>query len=149
MACVYEIRLKSLKYLRKYNKLGNKLYNVQWLLICDCNENVWCSLPVCHSALEICKQKLLNWCTCASFSGVWASRRVDVFSLSSRDPPVLRRLHWLPVRRRIEFKLALLRHKSLHRSTPRYLSDDCQLVSDVGRRPIVPCATPYRAPQWA
>ena len=57
--------------------------------------------------------------------------------------------HWLPVRRRIEFKLALLTHKSLNGSTPRYLSDDCQLVSDVGRRPIVPCATPYRAPQWA
>jgi len=46
----------------------------------------------------------------------------------------LRRLHWLPVRRRIEFKLALLIHKSLNGSTPRYLSDDCQLVSDVGRR---------------
>jgi len=39
----------------------------------------------------------------------------------------------LPVRRRIEFKLALL-IKSLNDSTPRYLSDDCQLVSDVGRR---------------
>ena len=42
--------------------------------------------------------------------------------------------HWLPVRRRIEFKLALLIHKLLNGSTPRYLSDDCQLVSDVGRR---------------
>jgi len=38
------------------------------------------------------------------------------------------------VRRRIEFKLALLIYKSLNGSTPRYLSDDCQLVSDVGRR---------------
>ena len=41
---------------------------------------------------------------------------------------------WLPVRRRIEFKLALLIYKSLNGLTPRYLSDDCQLVSYVGRR---------------
>ena len=47
---------------------------------------------------------------------------------------VLRRLHWFPVGRRIEFKLALLIHKSLNGSTPRHLSDDCQLVSDVSRR---------------
>ena len=53
---------------------------------------------------------------------------------SNHITPFLRRLHWLPVRRRIEFKLALLIHKSLNGSTPRYLSDDCQLVSDVGRR---------------
>jgi len=43
----------------------------------------------------------------------------------------------LPVRRRIEFKLALLIHKSLNSSTPRYLSDDCQLVSDDGRRRLL------------
>jgi len=34
----------------------------------------------------------------------------------------------------IEFKLALLIYKSLNGSTPCYLPDDCQLVSDVGRR---------------
>ena len=57
--------------------------------------------------------------------------------MSDKRPTVVcycRRLHWLPVRRRIEFKLDLLIHKSLNGSTPRYLSDDCQLVSDVGRR---------------
>ena len=42
--------------------------------------------------------------------------------------------NWLPVKRCIQFKLALLVYKSLHGSMPRYLSDDCQLVSDVGRR---------------
>ena len=62
---------------------------------------------------------------------VAGSRRSDHIT------PDLQRLHWLPVRRRIEFKLALLIYKSLkslNGSTPRYLSDDCQLVSDVGRR---------------
>jgi len=53
---------------------------------------------------------------------------------SDHITPVLRQLHCLPVKRRIQFKLALLVYKSLHGSTPRYLSDDCQLVSDVVRR---------------
>jgi len=52
----------------------------------------------------------------------------------TRFMPLLRRLHWMPVKRRIQFKLALLVYKSLHGLTPRYLSDDCQLVSDVGHQ---------------
>jgi len=63
-----------------------------------------------------------------------AARLVAGSRRSDHITPVLRRLHWLPVRQRIEFKLALLTHKSLNGSTPRYLSNDCQLVSDVGRR---------------
>jgi len=58
-----------------------------------------------------------------------ADRLVAGSRRSDHITPVLRRLHWLPVRRRIEFKLALLIYKSLHGLTPRYLSDDCQLVS--------------------
>ena len=60
-----------------------------------------------------------------------AARLVAGSRRSDHVTPVLRRLHWLPVRRRIEFKLALLIYKSLNGSTPRYLSDDCQLVSGV------------------
>jgi len=48
--------------------------------------------------------------------------------------PVLRQLHWLPVRQRVDFKLALLVYKALHDSTAAYLVDDCQLISDAGRR---------------
>jgi len=43
--------------------------------------------------------------------------------------PVLRQLHWLPVRQRVDFKLALLVYKALHDATAVYLVDDCQLVS--------------------
>jgi len=46
---------------------------------------------------------------------------------------MLRQLHWLPVRQRIDFKVMVLVYKLLHRLTPPYLSDDCQLVTDVGR----------------
>ena len=48
--------------------------------------------------------------------------------------PVLREFHWLPVRQRAEFKLALFVYKCLHGLTAPYLIDDCQLVDNSGRR---------------
>ena len=48
--------------------------------------------------------------------------------------PVLQELHWLPVRRRVEFKIATLVYLSLSGMAPAYLAADCQLVSDEGRR---------------
>ena len=37
--------------------------------------------------------------------------------------PVLRELHWLPVRARIQFKTAVMVYKILHNLAPSYLSD--------------------------
>ena len=37
--------------------------------------------------------------------------------------PVLRDLHWLPVAKRIEYKVALITHKVLHQKQPQYLSE--------------------------
>jgi len=48
--------------------------------------------------------------------------------------PVLRRLHLLPVRQRIEFKMAVLVYKSLNALSARYLMDDCQLITTTDRR---------------
>jgi len=48
--------------------------------------------------------------------------------------PVLQELHWLPVRRRVEFKIATLVYLSLSGMAPVYLAADCQFVSDEGRR---------------
>ena len=48
--------------------------------------------------------------------------------------PVLQQLHWLPVRQRVHFKLAVLAYKALHDRLPCYLAEDCQLVADTGRR---------------
>jgi len=42
--------------------------------------------------------------------------------------PVLRQLHWLPVRRRVEFKLACLVRQALCGQMPTYLADDIRLV---------------------
>jgi hypothetical protein len=49
--------------------------------------------------------------------------------------PVLRELHWLPVRERIRYKIATLVHKSMHNTAPSYLSELCTESSTVpGRR---------------
>jgi len=48
--------------------------------------------------------------------------------------PILRQLHWLPVRQRAEFKLAMLVFKSIRGLAQQYLVDDCQLVTASGRR---------------
>jgi len=54
---------------------------------------------------------------------------------SRRDhiSPVLRSLHWLPVKQRVDYKLATLVHKSLRGQAPSYLIDDCQLIADTER----------------
>ena len=48
--------------------------------------------------------------------------------------PVLRDLHWLPIRQRIEYKLSSFVHKSLHCQAPTYLSDACIHVSSIEGR---------------
>ena len=60
--------------------------------------------------------------------------------------PVLQELHWLPVRHRIDFKMAVLVYKALHGKLPQYLAKDCQLLTDIGCRSlrsadILTCAT--------
>jgi len=47
--------------------------------------------------------------------------------------PILHHLHWLPVRQRVAFKLAVLVYKALNNRAPEYLSQDCRLVGDNGR----------------
>ena len=48
--------------------------------------------------------------------------------------PVLRQLHWLPVRQRVDFKVATLVHQSLSGISPPYLADDYRLVADALER---------------
>ena len=48
--------------------------------------------------------------------------------------PVLRELHWLPVRKRIVYKLAVMVYKCLHGLAPPYLAADCVPVTSVASR---------------
>jgi len=49
--------------------------------------------------------------------------------------PVLPKLHWLPVRQRVECKPACLVHQSLAEQPPLYLASDIQLTTNTGRPP--------------
>jgi len=48
--------------------------------------------------------------------------------------PILRQLHWLRVRQRVTFKIAVLVFQCLTSQPPAYLKDDCQLTSDFSTR---------------
>ena len=51
--------------------------------------------------------------------------------------PVLRDLHWLPLRQRIIFKIATLMHQCLNGLVPSYLATDCIAISSMpGRRQL-------------
>jgi len=72
---------------------------------------------------------------------VWISHRHHC-NIDTHVTPVLSQLHWLPCDRDKE-----LMYKSLHGLTPPYLSDDCRLVTEVGRRhlrssDVYACAVP-------
>jgi len=61
--------------------------------------------------------------------------------------PVLQELQWLPVRRRVDFKLATLTFTSLHGCAPSYLSDECKSAPEASRRlhssGAVTCVIPW------
>ena len=50
--------------------------------------------------------------------------------------PILRQLHWLPVRRRVEFKIASLVYQVLSSKVPGYLADDIHLASESSARSL-------------
>ena len=87
---------------------------------------VACRLDYCNSLLHRITDSLfrrLQSIQSAAARLITGTRRRDHIS------PVLRDLHWLPVRRRVDYKLALLVYKLLHGLVPPYLADDCILPS--------------------
>ena len=57
-----------------------------------------------------------------------AARLITGTRRTEHIAPVLQSLHWLPVRQRILFKLAVLVYKCLDGRAPAYLADDCRLI---------------------
>jgi len=102
------------------------------------------------AATVSCMVLLMDWC-----NGFKRSRTPPhVWSLALDGAttllPVLWQLHLLPVRQRVQFKLAVLVFKALHGQSLRCLTDDCQLA--VGRRQLrscdaVTCATDPHMPR--
>ena len=106
----------------------------------DVQSFVLCRLDYCNALLYGISggliQRLQSVQNAAARLVTGARRRDHITS-------VLRQLHWLPVKQRIDFKL------TLHGLALPYLSDDCQLVTEVGRRHLrssdVYTYTVYRA----
>ena len=68
-------------------------------------------------------------------AGVSSSARlVTEARRSEHMTPVLRDLHWLPVRQRITFKTTVLVYKCLHGMAPQYLQMHCVPTSTVTSR---------------
>jgi len=92
---------------------------------------VSCRLDYCNSLFFGTSEGLINRLQLiqnATARLVTGTRRSDHISL------VLRQLHWLPVRQRVDFKVATLVHQSLSGISPPYLADDCRLVADARER---------------
>jgi len=63
-----------------------------------------------------------------------AARLIYRTSLCQHVTPLLRELHWLRSRERVDFKLAVLIFRCLHGLAPCYLTDDIRRVADTNRR---------------
>jgi len=59
-----------------------------------------------------------------------AARLFGGLSKFNHVSPILRSLHWLPIKQRIDFKIAVLAYKSLHKLAPVYLQNMCHPVSE-------------------
>ena len=81
-----------------------------------CN-SLFYGLPKCH----IGKLQTVQNAAARLFGGL---RKYDHIS------PVLKYdLHWLPIKQRVDFKIATLVYKSLHQMAPRYLTTMCRPVA--------------------
>ena len=52
----------------------------------------------------------------------WAARLIDGAMRYSHATPLLKKLHWLPIGVRVEFKIRLLTHRALNGQAPDYIS---------------------------
>jgi len=87
---------------------------------------VACRLDYCNSLLHGITDSLFR--RLQSIQNA-AARLVTGTRRRHHITPVLGDLHWLQVRRRVDYELALLVYKSLHGLAPPYLADDCILAS--------------------
>ncbi len=79
-----------------------------------------CKLDYCNSLLAGIPDCVMNKVQYLQDS---ATRLLTSKKKSEHITPVLRELHWLPVRCHVDFKILLLTYKALHGKAPPYISD--------------------------
>jgi len=62
-----------------------------------------------------------------------ATRLITAARQCNHITSVLHQLHWLPVGRRVKFKVVCMVHRSSSGQAPTYAADNISLVSSVGR----------------
>ena len=72
----------------------------------------------CYSASAIVTCPVWKWSSGQQLEFVMQIRRGDRQSLTT----ILRQLHWLPVRKRIKYKLLVFVQRALYDGTPEYLA---------------------------
>jgi hypothetical protein len=90
------------------------------------------------SRLDYCNSLFAGVTSCLKTTLQSVQNAAARFISKSRkfDPvtPILQDLHWLPIRWRVDFKIATLVYKFLHCLAPPYLIDDCIPVSSLPGR---------------
>ena len=116
-----------------------QLRSVQWSLTCDAKKVivhafVASKIDYCNSLLYGSTERVLH-----PMQVVLNAAARLVVSAGRRDhiTPILRELHWLPIRQRILYKMAVLAFHSfhcIHQSAPTYLSEMFTSTADVPGR---------------
>ena len=102
-----------------------RISSIRHLLSVEATKTLICSfvlsrLDYCNSLLAGCPKHLLQKLQRIQNN---AARLIFRTSRSSHVTPLFISLHWLPVERRVQYKIALLCFKSLNGLAPAYLSD--------------------------
>lgn len=107
--------------LRNLHRIGSKLTKeLKIQLVYSC---VLSHLDYCNSVMGCISEAQLK-----TLQKIQNNAVRFIFGLKGKDyhkpiTPYLKELHFLPVRQRIIFKIALLTYKSLHNIAPTYISD--------------------------
>ncbi len=83
------------------------------------NTLVFSRIDYCNALLVGVPKTTLNKLQCVQNS---AARILTVARKNEHITPILKSLHWLPVRFRVDFKILMLTYKALHGLAPQYLS---------------------------
>jgi len=77
---------------------------------------------------------ILTWVSQYNNVSIWSLLKLRAIEVVVTAGAITHAKLWSVCLRRVDFKLATFMYKMLHGQIPRYLSGDCQLISDTSRR---------------